>query len=100
VGGELGAVGGASVGGVVNRHRGGGRVSEMMCARVVAIRLRGRLTKERINEYHHVVARTDSCAGIYKGNESSRPVVVAGYGAITDWTRYRCDFRDGLRGTE
>jgi len=32
VGGELGAVGGASVGGVVNRHRGGGRVSEMMCA--------------------------------------------------------------------
>ncbi len=37
VGGELGAVGGASVGGVVNRHRGGGRVSEMMCARVVAM---------------------------------------------------------------
>lgn len=37
VGGELGAVGGASVGGVVNRNRGGGRMSEMVCARVVAM---------------------------------------------------------------
>lgn len=62
--------------------------------------MRGRQTKERINEYHYVAACTDSYTGVHKGNESSRLVVVAGYGTLTDWTRYRCDFRDGLRGTE
>jgi len=43
VGGELGAVGGASVGGVVNRNRGGGWVSMAQIRRGIIAGLPGRM---------------------------------------------------------